>query len=281
MGRTAAPRRHFCLPAIWVQRITEYTRCIGQMFLISMVARIFEPGCKADHMLVLEGPQGDLKSTACAVLGGEWFSDNLPDISDGKDAIAASARQVADRGRRDARHEPGRGHAAQIFITRTTERYRPIYGRHEVIEPRQCVFIGTTNKDTYLRDETGGRRFWPVKCADHRYRGASARPRPALRRGSRAYLGGSPWWPHKEFERLSGSRQSRRLDMRPMSGKELFRLSSETKSRVTVCQVAHEALAMRAERIGTADQRRIAASLERLGWKAGRRKTSGRWWERA
>jgi hypothetical protein len=64
---------------------SAYTRGIGAMFLVTMVKRIYEPGSKADYMMILEGKQGVRKSTACAILGREWYSDNLPDVSSGKD----------------------------------------------------------------------------------------------------------------------------------------------------------------------------------------------------
>ena len=260
--------------------LTAYTQNIGTMFPLAMVARIFEPGCKADYMLVLEGPQGALKSSASAVLGGEFFSDNMPEVGEGKDVSQhLNGKWLIEIAEMHAMSKVETAHL-KAFITRTTERYRPSYGRMEVIQARQCVFIGTTNRDTYLRDETGGRRFWPVRVGNIDIDGLAADRDQLFAEAVHLYRAGHQWWPDQIFEREHiAPEQASRYESDVWEENITAYLAEHP--RVTVGEIAKEALSIQTAKIGTAEQRRIAAGLERLGWQRERVDWQGkRWWSK-
>lgn len=252
-----------------------YASAIGKMFLVSMVARIVRPGCKCDYMLVLEGEQGMQKSAACEILADEWFSDSLPDINKGKEVSQhLRGKWLIEVGEMSAMSK-AENELLKTFLTRRVERYRPPFGRLEVHEPRQCVFIGTTNASTYLRDETGARRFWPVKCGNIDVDALAADRDQLLAEAVTFYRSGARWWPDRAFEKTYIAPQQKARYVID-AWEEPIESYLHGRAQTTIYDVARQGLFMETARIGTADQRRVKAVLQSLGWVNDGRTATGR-----
>lgn len=144
----------------------EYHRIVGARWVISTVARALSPGCKADSALVLVGPQETRKSTAARIwaLSDEYFFDSRLDMKsdEGAKVLATSGAVIVEIQEVDKLTNEESGHV-KSFMSLQTDKYRATYGRRMRTAPRGNVFIGTTNHEEFLMDETGGRRFWAVK----------------------------------------------------------------------------------------------------------------------
>lgn len=145
--------------------LDRYHAAVGLKFMVAAVARIFQPGCKFDYVPVFKGPQGIGKSTALRVLFSDaWFKEDLHKDLGSKDAASGLVGAWGvELGELQSMMKSSI-EDTKAFLSRQCDKYRPAYGRLEVVRERQCVFAGTTNSEGYLTDSTGNRRFWPIEC---------------------------------------------------------------------------------------------------------------------
>ena len=241
-------------------------------------------------MLILEGPQGGKKSSAIKTLAdAEWFTDELAEIGSKDAAQQMRGVWVVEFAELDAisRAEVSR---IKAFLTRTVDRYRPPYERYVITVPRQCVFAGSVNPETYLRDETGNRRFWPVRCGSIDL-DALARDRDQLWAEAVArYRDGAIWWLEEpeliaiarveQEQRYQADAWDARIDRwlvyerrRVNRGyasyddwhdEEVERASPMTD--VSVGEILEGALGIEPARWTRADQMRVTAYLKARGW---------------
>jgi predicted P-loop ATPase len=177
-------------------------KAFGARWMIGLVARVMRPGCKLDTALILESRQGLMKSSVLSTLGDPWFTDHMPDLGS-KDAMEqlqgvwiVELAELSSLGRAET-------HRVKAFLSTAKDRFRPSYGRVAADHPRQCGFGGTINPSGsgYLRDETGNRRFWCVKCAvnwpdDRRVdiAGLAAEKDQLWAEAVVRFRAGEPWW---------------------------------------------------------------------------------------
>lgn len=246
---------------------TAYSRAASHNFWVGMVARIFNPGCKMDNMVVLEGPQGAMKSTALQRIGMKWFTETNESVTN-KDFFqiiqGVLLVEIAEL------HTFSKSEVTRIkqVITCQNDRYRASYERLVANHPRQCIFVGSTNEDSYLRDTTGNRRFWPVRCGIIQPDLITASRDQLFAEAVAKFKQGSKWWemPKEETEyEQENRRQADEWEMMIYAYLENG-LSGMKIEECTLSQIAVDCLKFDPSRLDKLSQQRMSLILRKLGW---------------
>lgn len=267
----------------------EYLQIVGRCWLLGMVNRVMQPGCKFDYCPVLEGVGGLRKSTLVEVLAGsQFFSDTPFEVGRGKEAQEQVQGlwlyEIAEM-THFSKSEVG---AIKAFITSKVDRYRVAYGATVGSFARQCVLVGTTNENTYLRDRTGNRRFWPIPVRHVIKTEWVAKYREQLLAEAYAlYQQGVPYTPTPDQEkRLFVPMQESRLVetavlsellqvlTRPPMASGIGAVVNELANFVTIAQLAL-ALGVDAAKSTPALEAQIRGWLDHEGWERAKKQING------
>lgn len=245
----------------------DYHRAIGARFLIAAVRRIRQPGCKFDHMPVFEGDQGIGKSTVCkALFGPANFSDAIPEELASRDAALALLGVWALEFSEIQHLIRNEVEVIKAFLSRSTDRYRPPYGKSYVERPRQGVLIGTTNTTDYLRDTSGNRRIWPVRClfADVEWVEAN-RDHLWAEAAAREASGEAIWLHEQEAREQAAQAQSDRMSEDVWADLVRDHISGRREARIP--DILTTAIGIPRERQGKREEMRVANILTSFGWR--------------
>ena len=251
----------------------DYLEAIGPAFLISAVARVHRPGCQADHVLTLESPQGRGKTSAVRVLGRPWVTEGLPDLVNKDAALHLAGVWIVELSELAAVRRTDSIEHVKSFLTRNVDRYRPPYGRRTVDVPRQCVFIGTTNEAAYLRDPTGNRRFWPVRCGEIDLEALERDREQLWAEALLHYHAGNAWHLTAEQAAAAASEQEARrfvTELEEDVHEYLERMAAQGYNELAVRDVLRDALGIDSKddpRTAAGVGPQVVAAMTRAGWR--------------
>ncbi len=236
-------------------------------WFIAAVARAFEPGCKADTMLVLQGDeQGVGKSTFFATLGGDYFCDSVQDFE--KDGLLAAHRAwIIELGELDGITRKSAVERIKNVLSRRADDLRRPYARSVETFKRSFVFCGTVNGDAFLYDETGNRRFWTVKVP-----GAidietlRAQRKQLWAEAVEAYRAGEAWWLSAEQAERAEELSQRFVGRDESWDEKVSRWALGAVGEITTRRVLVEVLGFEDARIDRKAETRVGVCMRRLGF---------------
>ena len=175
---------------------TTYVRAVGRRWLISLMARLRKPGCKADYVLMLIGPQGIKKSTALQLLvGADYFTDRISDLGTKDCMLEMAGMWLIELGEiENYLHNARSRNRFKAFVTSINDYFRDPYGRRPQPHPRHCVLAATTNSAETFVDPTGTRRIWPVECGNIDLVSLERDAEQLLAEARDCYDNGEPWY---------------------------------------------------------------------------------------
>jgi len=237
-----------------------YHMAVASSLFVSAVARVMKPGCKVDTMVILESDQGRGKSKLWLALFAPWCCEITAALND-KD-FYSNLRGVwcADFSELDAF---SRSETTQVkrILTAQSDNYRPHYGRSSKAYPRQCVFVGGTNRDDWHTDSTGGRRFLPVRISHQiDIDGVVANRDQLWAEAANLYLQDTPWWDIPDAAEHQAAAYQGDPWEEPITDYVLGR------DRVSVYDVLLDCLRIEKGQHRRSDQMRVSAILKRSGW---------------
>jgi len=242
---------------------TPYTVTVGRSWLISMIARALNPGCQVDTMVVLEGPQGIKKNSALRVLGADWYAEITEKIGTKDFMQCIQGKWLIEIG--ELHGLDGVSMAlVNATITKRFDYFRQSYGHRAEDFPRRCVFCGTTNQPEWLTDETGSRRFLPVRVREVNLDYLRANREQLFAEALFAYRSNEPWWDFPADE--TRKNQDDRYANDPWAPEVLAHAERYKFRGVTVVEMMKDALDIPKDRWDRRASRRISGILRRGGW---------------
>lgn len=269
---------------------SKYSALIGTLFMMSLVARAFHPGCQMDHAPVFEGGQGLGKSSAMRVLGGEWYSETPFKVGDKDGYMAIQGVWLYEFAELDSFNR-SESTAVKAFITGIMDRFRAPYGRRMLNAPRVTCFCGTTNQDEYFKDTTGNRRWWPVRCGQVDLVLLAQMRDQLFAEAVDMVDAGAHWHPTREEQRELIEPQQEQRELEDVWTPRIYRFLegiSESDDRIglqRLTEVTAETLLTKALHIeigkisaAKGESMRISVCMKRMGWKKERRSGGAREW---